>query len=81
MQILEHLIAMDADKPWCSCCPPEPGWTLQEQIGILVRVLQQGKYNTKPGKLRQGCISYTSDHELTEAEIDELDAYSRAHTD
>lgn len=42
------------------------------QFEKLAKALQAGAYDAAPGKLRQGCISFISDHPLTEQELDAL---------
>ena len=46
--------------------------SLDDEIKKLAELLEKGGYNARPGKLRQGCISFVSDRELTEKELDEL---------
>jgi hypothetical protein len=52
-----------------------------EQMHLLCQAIQNGSYNVRPGKLRQGCISYISDHPLTEEETDQLWIETFGHTD
>jgi len=67
-------------EPWCSCCVV-PKWVMVEQMHLLCQAIQNGSYNVRPGKLRQGCISYISDHPLTEEETDQLWIETFGHTD
>jgi hypothetical protein len=50
------------------------------EIKKFCEALEKGGYNTRPSKLRQGCISFVSDHELTEEELDELWMQTFGHT-
>lgn len=68
-------------RPWCSCCPLDPYWVLQEQIGLLTKAIQSGSFAARPSKLRSGAISYVSDHELSETETDRLWEDTFGHTD
>lgn len=57
---------------------------IEEEIKKLVQAIEdEEKRNpgfTAPSKLRQGCISYVSDHILTEEELDQLWLETFGHT-
>ena len=43
-----------------------------DRLEALIKALDDVNYNTVPSKLKNGCISYTTDRILTEEEIDNL---------